>query len=242
MTAVHLSCPLCSGILEVDSSAAGLQLACPACQGIITVPDLDRPDDHAPPPPHDPAGDSIATHPEVVAELGCPHCTGNFQVTREMERQQVACPHCQGIVTVPWLTQAGIEPANSPPALESPPAATSPPPAARHAEEVPDLPPPALQPNPDVPNLPPLAPHATPSQPSFRSSMQSPPAVTIPTPDGGHVAVREPIKTVGKPGEEIELRCLTNEERQHRRFTRNILMIVVGVMALLIAFMVLKQL
>lgn len=89
MTTVQLSCPLCSGILQVDSSMGGRPVTCPHCMGMITIPEF-GPE----PAPSAPA-------PASVNSLACPHCTGLFQVLPEMAGQQVACPHCQGHVSVP---------------------------------------------------------------------------------------------------------------------------------------------
>jgi hypothetical protein len=38
MPALPLQCPLCTGILQIDSAWAGQQVACPLCHGVITVP------------------------------------------------------------------------------------------------------------------------------------------------------------------------------------------------------------
>ena len=113
MTTVQLSCPLCSGILQVDSSMGGRPVTCPHCLGVITIPELEP----------EPAPQSSA------GPLACPHCTGLFQVLPEMAGQQVACPHCQGHVTVPSeLAAAPIAPQAPPmsPRSTSPRSETAP--------------------------------------------------------------------------------------------------------------------
>jgi len=56
--------------------------------------------------------------------------------------------------------------------------------------------------------------------------------IGVPTEDGGFVKLHEPVKKVEYAGEEIELHRLTPEERARKRMFKNILMLVVGVIAL----------
>ena len=56
--------------------------------------------------------------------------------------------------------------------------------------------------------------------------------IGVPTEDGGFVKLHEPVKKVEFAGEEIELHRLTPEERARKRLFKNIIMLVVGVIAL----------
>jgi hypothetical protein len=40
MPALPLQCPLCAGVLQIDTAWAGQQVACPLCRGVITVPPM----------------------------------------------------------------------------------------------------------------------------------------------------------------------------------------------------------
>ena len=86
-------------------------------------------------------------------------------------------------------------------------------------------------------------PTAGPGKPGEPSVLERRPkgTVTIPNPDGaGHYTVRQPVKTVrSSTGEVIELRQLTPEEKAARRFRRNIIMMVFGLVVLLIVIFIL---
>ena len=64
----------------------------------------------------------------------------------------------------------------------------------------------------------------------------------LPTEDGGAVALRDPVKTIGRPGHEIELRQLSPEEKAKRRLTRNIIMVTASLLLLTIVMFVLMNL
>jgi hypothetical protein len=68
---------------------------------------------------------------------------------------------------------------------------------------------------------------ATPSTPTLSTER-----IGVPTEDGGFVKLHEPVKKVEFAGEEIELRRLTPEERARKRLFKNIIMLVVGLIAL----------
>jgi hypothetical protein len=63
--------------------------------------------------------------------------------------------------------------------------------------------------------------------------------VAIPTEDGGFVTVRDSVKTVEFQGEEVEVRRLTPEEKQRRRFIKNIIMAILGTLFLAVVTIVL---
>lgn len=66
-------------------------------------------------------------------------------------------------------------------------------------------------------------------------------SVVIPTDDGKYVALREPVKTVGKGSQERELRVLTPEEKQKRRFVRNVIVYTIGLVILIVTFALLAR-
>jgi hypothetical protein len=64
------------------------------------------------------------------------------------------------------------------------------------------------------------------------ASTRSSEVIGVPTEDGGFIKLHEPVKKVEFAGEEIELHRLTPEERSRRRMFKNIIMLVVGLIAL----------
>ncbi|MEX2173147.1 MAG: hypothetical protein WD872_02210 [Pirellulaceae bacterium] len=91
-----LHCPLCAGLIQIDSSFAGGQVACPLCRGAIGVPPadilLEYPGSEPVPPPR---GELLS--------LACPVCAGPFQVPADSGGQHVGCPHCGSPVLIPPL-------------------------------------------------------------------------------------------------------------------------------------------
>ena len=65
--------------------------------------------------------------------------------------------------------------------------------------------------------------------------------VSIPSPDGeGSYTIREPVKTIrSSSGELIELRQLSPEEKAARRFRRNIIMAIFGIVVLVVVVAIL---
>lgn len=61
-------------------------------------------------------------------------------------------------------------------------------------------------------------------------------AVLIPTDDGKYVALREPVKTIGKGLEERELHVLPPEVKQKRRLVRNFVVYTIMLLILIAAF------
>jgi hypothetical protein len=66
-------------------------------------------------------------------------------------------------------------------------------------------------------------------------------AVLIPTEEGSYVALREPVKTVGKGVNERELHVLPPEVKQKRRALRTIIVYVVGLIVLVVSFILLTK-
>lgn len=242
MSAVQFHCPLCDGLFQVDDALSGIEVNCPHCQGLVMVPDF------AGPP--QPTSETL--------QLSCPVCTGPFQVTAEMSGQQVTCPHCQQVVAVPELdgfptgyspppepmlppTAAAAVDVNAfyPPGYQAPATRTEPehpreesllPPSAgggtvRTASPSDLLPPGAADTTAAVSERKPL-PAAIPER-----SAKDP--VLIPT-DKGYVGVHEPVKTIRRHGEEVELRKLTPEEKARRRVVRNTILFLFCVVTLIV--------
>jgi hypothetical protein len=63
-------------------------------------------------------------------------------------------------------------------------------------------------------------------------------SVLIPTDDGQLIALREPVKTVEVQGREIELRRLTPEEKEQRRFRRNLFVAGFGLLFLIVTMII----
>ncbi len=255
MPPVHLSCPHCTGILQVEPHLAGRQVTCPTCLNPITIPTFGpeltgaalgppgmgppgmgppgmgppAPPSFAPPAPPPPGpgpGSPGYGSSQDPLPLACPHCSGLFQVLPSMAGQAVACPHCQVAVTVPsW----------------GPPAPPAPAPAP--------LPSPAPPPSPSPQFGPPLSPVAPPGPPPAVPGPPAPlpvssgptrPIPVTPRPVSGPVTpIEERSKTIGRGDEKVELRKLTPEERAQRRRTRNLIMGVMFVGILLAVFIIL---
>lgn len=95
MPVVPLQCPLCAGLLQIDTALAGQQVVCPLCQGVVALPPAEVFAAMFAPPaaPQMPAADLV--------QLACPVCNGPFQVPLAMAGQQVGCPHCGSPVMLP---------------------------------------------------------------------------------------------------------------------------------------------
>lgn len=102
---------------------------------------------------------------------------------------------------------------------------------------------------PTLPFTDPMAPSAAATGGGSRPILASADTVRIPsdavavlsTEDGELVPLRNPVKTIGKPGEEIELRQLTPVERARRRLIRNTVMATVCLLLLTLVFVVLLR-
>ncbi len=67
-------------------------------------------------------------------------------------------------------------------------------------------------------------------------------SVVLPTEDGGYVTVREPVKTIGRGDEAIELRTLSPEEKARRKLKKNLVLwgfglLIIGITLVLLLFM-----
>lgn len=155
----------------------------------------------------------------VAVQFSCPHCRGMFQVDSGMAGQQVACPHCRGLLVVP--AAGGYPgPAPVPPLLQSP-------------SQVQPVQPTPVQPTP-------VQPTASASRSSGESgrpgplpmSPKAPARVSAPAASSmapasvadGPIRLREPVKTVARGDDEVELRRLTPEERARRKMIKNVVL------------------
>jgi hypothetical protein len=179
MPAVALHCPLCAGVIQIDSSLAGQQVACPLCQGLLAIPDesvllgggYSQPsyeqggyqhgsyDPGYVPQSTDMPGDPYAQPAGDLMQLACPICGGGFQVSLEMAGQTVGCPHCQQAVQLPPLSgndaaATGHEAVADDAASLLPPGMEAPPMPAPVSVAAPSSPPPNSPP-PHDPRLPP---------------------------------------------------------------------------------------
>jgi hypothetical protein len=66
-------------------------------------------------------------------------------------------------------------------------------------------------------------------------------AVVIETEEGDYVALREPVKTVGRGVEERELHVLPPEVKQKRRLVRNFIVYTIGLVVLIVTFALLLK-
>jgi hypothetical protein len=341
MPVVQFHCPHCGGLFQIDESLSGQHVSCPLCASVVAIPELAPPPAGFPPPPP-PESDPYPPAPasEEAFQLGCPICSGAFQVTRSMGGQQVACPHCNNAVLLPdfegpsptapeppaadWAEPPQADPTPAPASAYIAPTPAPPewssPSAEPHSQDVParfeapeDLLPPAAakeekspQRTAPVPEekseslLPPAAKSKTPKQSARQPSKQVeellppaaaktkataasksaspadellPPAagkrqdakskqlkdeeepnrsgrsgvaadgsILVPTDDGRYIALREPVKTIAKHGQEIELRRLSPEEKAQRRFKRNLFVATFGLLFLIVTMLVMAYL
>jgi hypothetical protein len=61
----------------------------------------------------------------------------------------------------------------------------------------------------------------------------------VPTEDGGYVTLRDPVKTVGRGDDAIELRTLSPEERARRKLKRNLVLWGFGLLIISITLVLL---
>jgi len=54
----------------------------------------------------------------------------------------------------------------------------------------------------------------------------------LPTPDGGLVRLRDPVKTLGSGDDAIELRSRSSEQKEAWRFKKNLIMWAIGLLLL----------
>jgi hypothetical protein len=80
------------------------------------------------------------------------------------------------------------------------------------------------------------------STPTVGKASASTGPVIIPDPQGGTYVIREPIKSIRTAsGEVVQLRSLTPEEKAARRFRRNLIMMIFGLVVLLLVTAILMN-
>lgn len=162
--------------------------------------------------------------------IACPTCFGHVAASAGMAGQPACCPLCAGTFVVPL-----------------PQAAPPPPPAARPAE--PPVAREAVAPPQVATRTAALEPAVTEAPPAADDSAVAPPAddpFAMPALQAGETApaviaelrFQEPVKTVGRGANTIELHRLTDEARRIRRGRRNILLLLVGAAILMIIVMI----
>lgn len=145
--------------------------------------------------------------------VACPSCGGWSAATAAMAGESACCPQCAAMFLVP---RPAMAPTSVPPVTV--PAANAPP-------EITASP---VEPTPARP-----APQPAEPLPTF----EMPDHVIAPVAPAADLQFREPVKTVGRGPEAIELRRLTPEEKDARRRRRNIVMLMTGA-AILVAIAV----
>jgi hypothetical protein len=122
MPSVSIQCPLCAGVLQVDTAWAGQQVACPLCEGLLTLPPAEMlagftSNEIAAPPPQMPHEAEGTGPSDDSVTLACPACGGAFQVLLSLAGHHVGCPHCGTATTIPAL--ATVEQSSPPVAFDA---------------------------------------------------------------------------------------------------------------------------
>lgn len=145
--------------------------------------------------------------PPSLFVVACPACGGWSAATAAMAGEAACCPQCAAAFLVPRPAAAPTPapPVTAPAATPAPTIAPAPAPAA------------PVEPTP-------TAPAAAQPLPTF----EVPDHVLAPAAAAADLQFREPVKTVGRGPNAIELRRLTPEEKDARRRRRNIVMLLTG--------------
>lgn len=261
MAMTCLNCPMCGGLFQYDSALSQPQLACPHCRGVLALPPLESPEisrnlDPASAAPLAKSGYSEPAAPIAeMLQLDCPACGGKFQFAASSVGRRVGCPMCAAVVVIPALpdkTQTARQPsdaATAPGGLVGESARMGsvgagnvregPAPLERAKKKKVEalLPPGAvlIAGNMELKEVPlPQAPHAT----SVGSRGENPSereAAARAKREAGIKIVEQPnaTKLIGHGIDQREIRVLSSEERVKRRFARNVVMFVMGVVILL---------
>jgi hypothetical protein len=172
----------------------------------------------------------------------CPHCLSAFEIDASMAGRSVCCPACGGALFVPETESPGeTPPADVPPLVY--PSAKAPSSASQGWLE----PPPIVGPHQDVsaptmgqqPALPlAVQPRAYAPPPVF----PVPPTVYAP-PLGSTLPIAQAMPLTSLPAApgQKRVRHLSREEKALRRFRRNLVMLVVGLLVLIAALAFLLQ-
>ncbi len=217
-----IACPVCRGNIAATVSLGGRDACCPLCANLLRVPVL-------------PIGVGVAaapTPPALAEDWGQvidtltpsaaknepppppPAAPSDFKLTVELAPEPASEGSQEPAAPPPHASTAVIEPMP----VEATPAAPAAPadsPTAwidvvLESKEAPE--------GVELPNTPADFPHLGPA---------------MLTPEEKDLDLREPVRTIRQGDTVIELRRLTPEERQARRFRRNVMMVVIGVSILL---------
>jgi DNA-directed RNA polymerase subunit RPC12/RpoP len=267
MAAVQLHCPHCGGLFQIDETLAGQHVSCPLCLGVVAIPELVPPLAAPPPefiePPPAPeeaqqlgcpvcGGVFQVTRDMAGMQVSCPHCSTAVLLPEAPSPPAVGASAAwsdatAGLETPPPLFQEPAA-ATAPPIVETTPAAPRPPvdpfsssvaatkPAEKDVEDL--LPPAAEKPDAPVVEHDAEAPRADDERAARRQAAAPTKPVLIPTEDGAYIALHEPVKKVAAGGREIELRRLSPEEKERRRFRRNLVVAGLGLFLLIVAMLV----
>lgn len=221
-----IACPVCRGHVAATGRLCGSDACCPLCASLFHVPTLTLTGQATPPSPPSPLpaedwGNVIeklappATKAVVPLETEQP---SDFEIppqpAPEPAGEQVLATSCEG--SAPTMADASTAPV--PPAEPMAHMASSSPlpPSDDWIDAV------LAAPTPDELSEPPAPPEGVPYL-----------GPTLVAPADQELEFREPVRTVRHGDTVVEIRRLTPEERQARRFRRNLMMIVIGVSILL---------
>jgi hypothetical protein len=238
MPVVPLQCPLCAGLIQIDTALAGQTAICPLCEGVIGLPPAEALAAAFSPPAGDasagplPPADDLPPQSDRLppsSKPATPRPPPEPLFRRPTEDRLPPAAKLQAV------EQPAERPVEQNDAIESllppgagvvgpPPAVTEPAPA-RPKKLIDSLLPPgaasasaAAAPGEQVPI--PAAPRRGPLTP-----IQLPAGTAaVPTPDGGFVTIKDTPKTIVHGDEEIEVRRLTPAEKAQRRFRRNLIL------------------
>jgi hypothetical protein len=264
MAAVQLHCPHCGGLFQIDETLAGQHVSCPLGLAVVAIPDLSPA--AAPPPPEfvepPPATEEAqqlgcpvcgglfqVTRSLAGRQVSCPHCFTAVLVPEIPAPPAMSTSGGWGGPT-PEVETAPRHVADARQAAEQsrpveldellPPSAPRKPHGETKREKNVEEPLPLAAEKSPITRPAAEAEKTTarpaPSQQRPEASAAQP--VLIPTDDGSYISLREPVKTVAIRGREIELRRLSPEEKERRRFRRNLVVAGVGLLALIITMLV----
>jgi hypothetical protein len=230
--AFQFGCPVCGGVFQVTREMGGQEISCPHCYravlmpefapapGVEPLPEFPPSETHAIDASMDnllPTGAAVSVNPSIGQPPGAEQRKETFELpSKPFERQD---------------RRAFLEPSAElddllPPGARLPIAAEP-----SHASEVDELPPAVdrkklQQTNDDNWK------RTAGSQPLQRSGVAADGSVLIPS-ESGYIALREPVKTVKTRRGEVELRRLSPEEKERRRFRRNLIVWGLGLVFLI---------
>ena len=221
-----IACPVCRGHAAANGTMCGRDACCPFCAGVFHVPTLTlagplAPPSSSPPGPAEDWGNVI----EKLAPPATPPTPGpaaeelsEFELAPETAEEQVVTPAAPPVAKPSPTVVSDAAADLADPAASTGPVSTETPlsPSADWIDEV------LASPSPDELHG---IPAGSDGVPYLGRELLKP--------TDQDLDFREPVRTVRRGDTVIEIRRLTPEERQARRFRRNLMMIVIGVSILL---------